>query len=297
MSTLNPKITNAGLALVPNAQLQGLQVVLTHIALGTGTYYPDGSELALQHEVARFPITNGSGTNPAPNQLQIAANIVDLDPQGRTPNNQWIGEIGLYSDNTLFAVWSRAESALFYKTASFDVPLAYTLDVSALPADSVTVVVNADLAGIASMILQHQSDPDAHPQYLTQGEADLLYVLKNSGPGFGAMQDKKLVVNATTSTTTIDLSLGVTFFKVNIKANTAFQFINAPAGTDATSFTIMTVNDATAGRAVAWPVGTKFAGGINPPRTTTANAVDVWTFLTDDAGATYSGSLAIADDK
>lgn len=171
MSTLNPKITNAGLALFPNPTLPGFNVALTHIALGTAQYDPDGTEIALQAEVARFPIT--SGGTPAPHQVQIGATITNQDPDNNSVNNAWVGEIGFFAGATLFAVWSRASAPLFFKTTDFDVALAYTLDVSILPESSVTVNVNADLIGLASMLLDHESDPEAHTQYLriTAGNA------------------------------------------------------------------------------------------------------------------------------
>ena len=61
-----------------------------------------------------------------------------------------------------------------------------------------------------------------------------------------------------------------------------------------TSFTIITVNDATAGRAITWPTVT-WAGGQLPTRTTTANKSDAWSFFTRDAGTTIVGSLSIAN--
>jgi hypothetical protein len=108
--------------------------------------------------------------------------------------------------------------------------------------------------------------------------------------------DTKVSVNGNTTTTTLDLSTG-SAFKVTIAANTAFVFINAPTGTDVFSFTLITVNDATAGRAMSFPGTSKYAGGLVPPRTTAANAVDVWSIYTDDAGASWNISLSINDLK
>jgi hypothetical protein len=101
-------------------------------------------------------------------------------------------------------------------------------------------------------------------------------------------------VTASTATTTIDLSLG-TVFVVTISSNTTFAFTNVPAGTDMTSFTIITVNDATAGRAVSWPASVTWAGGMLPTRTTAANKSDAWSFFTRDAGTTIVGSLSVAN--
>ena len=165
MVPLNPKITNAGLALFPNPTAPGFQVTLTHIAIGTAKYSPTGAESALAAEVARFPIIAGGIATVVPNQVQIGANITDTDPDGRSANDQWIGEIGFYAGPTLFAIWSRADKALFYKTSDFDIPVAYRLDVSRLPANSVTVTVDMAAASMASIIFQHENRTNPHPQY------------------------------------------------------------------------------------------------------------------------------------
>lgn len=167
--TLNPKITAAGLALFPAVTEPGFHVELTHVALGTGKYTPavngsgQATQTALTAEVARYPIT--SGTNPSPRQVQIGLTITDTDPNGNSPNGLGIGEIGFYAGTTLFAIWSQPTDPLFIKSTAFDVPIAYTLDVSILPASSVTVTVNAGLIGLSSLILQHEAKEDPHPQY------------------------------------------------------------------------------------------------------------------------------------
>ncbi len=113
---------------------------------------------------------------------------------------------------------------------------------------------------------------------------------------FQNQSDSKVSLTASTSTTAINVSTA-SVIKLTIAANTALTFTNAPAGTNVFSFTLITVNDATAGRAISFPAGSKYAGGIVPPRTTAANAVDVWSIFTEDAGTTWNISLAINDLK
>jgi hypothetical protein len=56
-----------------------------------------------------------------------------------------IGEFGFYlASGTLLAVYSVAGKLLTYKAAAARVLQKFTLDISPLPADSVTVVVGAD---------------------------------------------------------------------------------------------------------------------------------------------------------
>lgn len=180
--TLNPKITNAGLALMPTGDATGFSVQLTHIAIGLGLYSLGGtgdaddtaarSMVALKNEIARYAIS--SGTNPNATSIQIGTTITDTDPNGKSPNGKSIGEIGFYAGNTLWAVWSRADSALFVKSAGFDIPFAYTLDTSAFPQNSVTVTVATDPQGMAALILQHKAEPDPHPQYATDADVAAL---------------------------------------------------------------------------------------------------------------------------
>jgi len=108
----------------------------------------------------------------------------------------------------------------------------------------------------------------------------------------GVYQDKVTAVAASTATTAIDLSLGNSFV-ITISANTTISFTNPPAGTDITSFTLITVNNATAGYAISWPASVTWAGGVTPARTTAANKSDVYTFFTRNAGTQYVGSLAV----
>ena len=64
-----------------------------------------------------------------------------------------------------------------------------------------------------------------------------------------------------------------------------------------TTFTLVAKQDATGGRTITWPASFKFNGGVAPPQTTTANAVDVWSIFTYDGGTTYIVSLAVKDAK
>lgn len=101
-----------------------------------------------------------------------------------------------------------------------------------------------------------------------------------------AQRSTVVSVTANTSTTNLDLSLG-DIFLVTVAANTTINFTNAPSG--AYAFTVHLINDATAGRTVAFQTA-KYADGAPPPRTTAANATDIYSFYTVDSGATYIGA-------
>jgi len=105
------------------------------------------------------------------------------------------------------------------------------------------------------------------------------------------------VTNATTTgTVTLDLSTSNVFHNT-LTGNTTFAFSNPPANTKVFSFSIITVQDATGGRTITWPTSKKFSGGVTPPPTTAANAVDVWSVMTYDGGTSYIVSLSVKDAK
>ena len=114
------------------------------------------------------------------------------------------------------------------------------------------------------------------------------------------LREQVQAVAASTATTSINLSTGgnPSIFKVTLSASTTITFTNPPVLTssaDSFSWTMMVVNDATAGRTIAFANTIKWAGGTLPPRTTTANAIDIWTFVYENS--VYYGSLSIIDAK
>ena len=100
---------------------------------------------------------------------------------------------------------------------------------------------------------------------------------------------------ASTGATTLDLSTS-NFFNLTLTGNVTFTFSNAPSGR-VFAFTIVAKQDATGGRTITWPVAKIYAGGVAPPATTTANALDIWNILTYDAGTSYIVSLSVKDAK
>ena len=96
---------------------------------------------------------------------------------------------------------------------------------------------------------------------------------------------------ATTGATTLDLSTA-NFFNLTLTGNVTFSFSNPPAGR-MMSFTIAAKQDATGGRTITWPGTAKYAGGVVPPATTTANATDIWSAMTYDGGTSYIVSLSV----
>ena len=106
-----------------------------------------------------------------------------------------------------------------------------------------------------------------------------------------------VAIGNTGTSATIDLSAG-TVFTATLNGNATLTITNP--GT-VSSFTLILTNDATPSRTVAFAASGgsfKYPGGAaSLARTTAANAVDVWFFMTPDGGTTYYGSQPIKDAK
>lgn len=100
-----------------------------------------------------------------------------------------------------------------------------------------------------------------------------------------------VAVGNTGAAANINLASG-TVFTATLTGNATLTIQN-PTG--AASFTLILLNDGTAGRTVAWAGGSfKFPGGAATlSRTTTANAIDIWVFFSPDGGTTYYGNIAM----
>lgn len=146
MINLNPTLTAAGFALF-RGEAPGFSVAITHVAFGAQKYDPLGFESSLKSELVRFPIDGAALISPS--AIQVGVLMKNSAPDGRTANDKWIGEIGFYAGDTLFAVLSQAAAYLFYKSPDIDIPVTYVLDFSVLPAGSITVNNDAQSASIA----------------------------------------------------------------------------------------------------------------------------------------------------
>lgn len=100
-------------------------------------------------------------------------------------------------------------------------------------------------------------------------------------------------------TMTASFSLDITqseAFQILIKGSGAIGFNTGFLGdmTDrVVEFAITTINDATNGAfAIGWPANVKWVDGTPPPRSTGANQKDYWYFVSEDGGATWTGSLS-----
>lgn len=154
-----PLLTQAGAEAAFNASDDGLDLKINAVSFGTGVYDPDGTETALQNEVARVGIAGGSRITPS----QIRLISVWNDPDAVAT----ISEIGYWADDVLVYVWSRTVGGpIGYKTQGVDFVLFHDLGFSQLPADSINVLVDPDLNVALAALMSHEVADNAHPQYL-----------------------------------------------------------------------------------------------------------------------------------
>ena len=110
----------------------------------------------------------------------------------------------------------------------------------------------------------------------------------------GGTAGKTTAVSSSGGTATFNLQLGDSF-TTTLTENTTFAFSNPPAGTGLGAFIIKVKQDGTGGRTLAFPGTVDWAGGSAPDVSTGANDVDIFVFVTVDAGTIYYGITAGQD--
>lgn len=107
-----------------------------------------------------------------------------------------------------------------------------------------------------------------------------------------AMADRggleKVVTTSGAGTYTVNLSSGNVFYRT-LTGNSSFVFSGA-TNLKACSFTLYIAQGGTP-RTVTWTTPVRWAGGVVPTITATANKVDIFVFETVDGGTNWFGSL------
>jgi microcystin-dependent protein len=164
---INPVITDAGLAAAIAANGAGLQLQITHVALGAGAYAPATTATALVDRREKAAVFNGARVG---NQLTISVTHRASDYTGAAYG---VGEIGFYagdpdSGGVLFAVWSAVGRSSPNRGGSnaINYQQTYTITLSAVPTGSVTVVYDTAAAIAMASITAHLQAADPHTQYI-----------------------------------------------------------------------------------------------------------------------------------
>jgi hypothetical protein len=100
-----------------------------------------------------------------------------------------------------------------------------------------------------------------------------------------------VTANPSSNVITIDLSTG-TVFNSSLTANVNSFTISNPTAGKANNFAIIMTQDSTGGRTVTWTFTSKtlkWPGGIPPLVSSAANAIDIYSFVSNDGGSTWYG--------
>jgi hypothetical protein len=136
MSTPIVQYTKAGLAELISAKNQGIKGTIKWIAAGDRSYTPSVNQTRLSNEKQRELITDWEELSST--QLRMGAVFKgSLEYEVR--------EVGFFLESgTLLAVYSIPNTLLTYKSANASWLQKFTLDISPLPTDSVSVVLGAE---------------------------------------------------------------------------------------------------------------------------------------------------------
>ncbi|WP_125782836.1 phage tail protein [Pseudoalteromonas rubra] len=128
--------TKQGLKELISAQGQGLQGRITHIAVGDQGYTPSPSQTRLYNERQREPVVDSEDLSDT--QIRMAA-LFDGELEYS------VKEIGVYLESgTLLGVYSGNGELLNFKSRNNNIIQKLTLDVSPLPAESVSIIVGSN---------------------------------------------------------------------------------------------------------------------------------------------------------
>lgn len=97
----------------------------------------------------------------------------------------------------------------------------------------------------------------------------------------------------TGATPSLELANG-TLVTATLNDNATFTFdLTGCPSVGNFGFTLILANDATPSRTITWPASVKWPNASVPPRTETANKIDVYTFFTYDNGTTWWGNISL----
>lgn len=156
------KLTNAGRLAALDASNSGLNIKLTHFAIGSGQYNSEttgAGRTALQNEIARYPVSGGS-IEPVSRTLRFSAIL----ESGITQN---AFEVGLFDENgVLFAVASTTgNDPLILVTANIAFVASLSLVLADINVTNLSVVDDPSSPLAIALMNQHLANPDPHPQY------------------------------------------------------------------------------------------------------------------------------------
>lgn len=129
------QFTDAGLAACIAAKDKGLKAEITHMAFGSQAYTPSKTQTQLSQLREKIEISDYQDGGKS---IRLAG-VFDGNLEYA------IREIGIYlADGTLLGVYSHPNKILGYRTPDVKVVQWFTLNIEALPTNSITVVVGTE---------------------------------------------------------------------------------------------------------------------------------------------------------
>lgn len=144
------QITEAGLQAAIAADGDGLDAKIKTIGFGAQGYTPNQNATGLRNERERAPIS--FSLHDGRNSFRVRGVTPELDPNDP---HYWVREIGVFlEDGTLLALWSSPDVAIAGRAHGTPLEFDYKLDLSAIPFDTIKVVVTPGGDNVLSALVQ-----------------------------------------------------------------------------------------------------------------------------------------------
>lgn len=230
--SLDPILTDAGLAALRNADATGIAAKITHVALGDVGATPIPSVQALQNERLRVACFSGGVTGNR--QITLTANVAAGTPEF------FVKEIGFFlEDGTLFAFWSHPEQALGYRSQT--TPWFFKFVLSWNVAGTVDVVF--DTTAVLACISQDTAVLDAKIRHtiesenITPDDADEAQLTDAIEKKIDEHSPDITAISATSGTVSLNAN---TLYKMTISGATTFTLPSAVNATKHNQIKILT---------------------------------------------------------
>lgn len=230
--SLDPILTDAGLAALQNSDATGIAAKITHVALGDVGATPIPSVQALQNERLRVACFSGGVTGNR--QITLTANVAAGTPEF------FVKEIGFFlEDGTLFAFWSHPEQALGYRSQT--TPWFFKFVLSWNVAGTVDVVF--DTTAVLACISQDTAVLDAKIRHTIESEnitpsdddeTQLTYAIEKK---IDEHSPDITAISATSGTVALNAN---TLYKMTISGATTFTLPSAVNATKHNQIKILT---------------------------------------------------------
>ncbi|NNP70397.1 phage tail protein [Acinetobacter sp. Ac_5812] len=154
-------LTDAGKGVALNAASLGLNVSLSHIAIGTAKYEPLTAlgNSSLVAEVGRYPL-NGGGVEPNSHTLRFVSSIEPIITADGF-------EIGIYTDaGVLFAIAATTTNTPLIRLVENIVTIStFGMILSTINLANLIVTIDPNTPICIALMNQHLDHPNPHPQY------------------------------------------------------------------------------------------------------------------------------------